>query len=395
MVADSPYDPSLVAVIAQEITWGEPICGYPEVSISRDSAATWQKVARPWGKRCVDIHAVIAWGPGPEGGTSRLWAANGEWIYGGMALSITYSDDLGASWASPYVQHFTKPWVGCVPIIAVDNSPLSPNFGVLYAAYNWLATPSSTSMSVLATRDGRKWFHAEAPPVGLRGAPYMWTFGERLAIGRDGSAYLSFYETDMKDWDVDNIFRQNTPGNIKRAGFATASINFGSDLKIDRAVWARSLNPSDRPIFNPGSESGLDVDDTGALLLAVGDKAYAGGSILVGISTDFGAKWSWRIVRVTGADSFKPSIAAWGGTVFLGWHTIDARQVVRTYFAFSYDGGRTFQGPRLVTAATFHLPKDDNDVGLRENAEFGNGLVYFTWGDARSGKAVYVAVIRP
>jgi len=395
MVADSPYDPTLVAVVYQNVLWTKPICGHPAIGISRDRGVTWTQATAPWGDRCVDIHAAVAWGPGPTGETSRLWAANGLWISAGMALSITYSDDLGVSWSTPYVQNFTKPWIGCVPIIAVDNSPLSPNFGVVYAAYNWLATPLSTSMSVLATRDGRTWVHSEVAPVRLTGAPYSWTFGERLALARDGSAYLSFYETDMRAWDVNDIFVQNTPGNIQRAGFATARIHLSDGLTTDPAVWALSLAPSDRPAFNPGLESGFDVSDDGDLWLAVNDRISAGGSIHVGSSKDGGDTWAWRGVGVSGADSFKPTIATADGKIFLGWHTMDRRGVIRTYYAFSYDGGASFQTPRLVTNTTFYLPGDFNDVGLRENAEFGDGLVYYTWGDARNGSAVYVAVFKP
>jgi hypothetical protein len=34
-------------------------------------------------------------------------------------------------------------------------------------------------------------------------------------------------------------------------------------------------------------------------------------------------------------------------------------------------------------------------VGLRENADFENGVVYWAYGDARSGLATYIAQIRP
>jgi hypothetical protein len=36
-----------------------------------------------------------------------------------------------------------------------------------------------------------------------------------------------------------------------------------------------------------------------------------------------------------------------------------------------------------------------NSVGLRENADFALGVVYYGYGDARSGIGVYLARIQP
>jgi hypothetical protein len=61
----------------------------------------------------------------------------------------------------------------------------------------------------------------------------------------------------------------------------------------------------------------------------------------------------------------------------------------------SYDDGVTYLPPTAMPGSYFYLPDQFNDTGLRENAEFMAGLAYYTWGDARSGVAVYMAVIRP
>jgi hypothetical protein len=86
-----------------------------------------------------------------------------------------------------------------------------------------------------------------------------------------------------------------------------------------------------------------------------------------------------------------------GQTVFVGWHAYDAAGQVSTYYTFSYDGGETFLPAALVSSATWKLSWETgpNGVGLRENAEFLNGVVYYAYGDARSGDAVYLAQIHP
>jgi hypothetical protein len=70
---------------------------------------------------------------------------------------------------------------------------------------------------------------------------------------------------------------------------------------------------------------------------------------------------------------------------------------VSTYYTFSYDGGLTFLPPTLVSASGWNRSWETgpNGVGLRENADFRDGVVYYAYGDARSGNAVYMAQIRP
>jgi hypothetical protein len=389
-------DPSVVAVIVQEIDWTR-ICSRPEISISRNGGITWSGTDLPFGSTCGDIHAVIAWGPGPTKGSARLYAADAVPVNGGLALAIVHSDDFGASWSSRYTQGFTKPWVGCFPVLAVDNSPGSPNYGTVYAAYNFLTGANTVSMSVLASKDGQNWVQTTVRAIGLAGYAFTWAFGERLAIATDGSIYISFYESDMHALDETHLFVQNTQGNIGRAGFVTAQVTFADGkLLAAPAKWAINVVPSDKAAWNPEDQSGLVVEPGGDLWLVVSDRpASAGGLIHVGSSDDGGASWFWTTLSVPSENSFRASLAVWQGKVFLAWHTQDARAHVRTYYTFSYDDGVTYLAPTAMPGSYFYLPEQFNDTGLRENAEFAGGVAYYTWGDARSGVAVYVAVIRP
>jgi hypothetical protein len=89
-------------------------------------------------------------------------------------------------------------------------------------------------------------------------------------------------------------------------------------------------------------------------------------------------------------------VAVSGRTVFIGWHAVDAAGRVRTYYSLSHDAGETFLPPALVTTVSWSLRAADvtNGVGLRENADFCNGVVYYAYGDARSQLGVYLAQIQ-
>jgi hypothetical protein len=393
-VSASPFDPKLVAVISQNISWSKN-CSIPAVAISRDAGATWKATKSPWGSVCQDMHAILAWGPGPAAGSSRLWAANATGVKGGVALSISHSDNEGVSWSPRYIEKFTPPWVGCYPAIAVDNSPSSPNFGAVYLAYNWLPNSKGIGISVIATRDGSSWVHTEVPAIGQPGYPYTWRFGNRLAVAPGGAAYVSFWENDMRYWDSNDMFNQGWSGNIGRTGYATARIHLGTTLTADPPVWAIDQVPAPSAAFDPGSQSSLAVSDSGELWMAVNDTTATGGTIRIGCSTDDGANWSWRTLDVPGKQSFKASIAMADGVVFVGWHAVGEDGLVGTYYTLSYDGGATFLPPHPVTQATYHEPVITNGTGLRENADFENGRIYYAWGDARDGLSTYVATIQP
>jgi hypothetical protein len=277
----------------------------------------------------------------------------------------------------------------------VDNSPASPNFGAVYLAYNWRPSYTGTAIVVIATRDGTHWVHVDVPPIGMDGYPSTWTFGNRVAVAPDGSAYVSFYEADLRYWNSDNMFNEGGAPNIGRTGFVTAHLHFGESLSADKAVWSVGLVPTPGAAFDPESQSGLAISDSGRIWLAVNDTVGTGGTVRIGNSTDEGLTWTWRSLDVPGSQGFKASIAAAGDRVFVGWHAMSKDGLVRTYYTLSYDGGATFLDPRPATTSTYREPRIVNGTGLRENATFENGLVFYAWGDNRSGVAAYVVTIQP
>jgi hypothetical protein len=447
-VAVSPFDPNLVAVVYQRLT-SSSYCGLDTgIRISHDGGRTWQNATgRPWNGtgRGPNYHGVVAWGPGPVAGSSRLWWADTtvpHCNYSAHSVSVSYSDNFGKSWSPLYVERRTPPWIGGYPDITVDCNRASPNFGVVYVVYNWLAdVHAGPGLAVLASADGgRSWQTTQVPRVGLSGYPAAWRIDYRVRTAPDGSAYVAFYEADMHAWNTHTPFASGGLLNVGRVGFAVAHIHYNRStrrLGADPAVWSITLahnvytvdgTPASGTVNllspDPRWQMGFDVDQsTGRVLLAVSDYAVnvaAGrphGVVKVGYCDD-GIHWQWLTLAALPNDiglpqsSFKPTLAAHNGVVFVGFHGLtdvtpgaSLRATVGTYFAVSYDDGAEFTAPARVTPARWYvkgLAADVNGVGLRERADFGpDGLVRFAYGDGRLAatypgrSAVYVALVDP
>jgi hypothetical protein len=446
-VAVSPFDPNLVALVYQRLT-SSSTCGLDTgIRISHDGGRTWQNApGRPWkgSGRGPNYHGVVAWGPGPKPGSSRLWWADTtvpHCDYGAHSVSVSYSDNYGKTWAPLYVERRTPPWIGGYPDITVDCNQASPNFGVVYVAYNWLADAvAGPGLAVLASADsGRTWQMTQVGRVGLTGYPAAWRIDYRVRTAPDGSAYVAFWEADMLHWNRFDPFASGGLVNVGRVGFAVAHLHYdrvARRLRSDKAVWAITLAHNAYTVIgkpasgttdllkpDPRWEMGFDVDQSnGRVLLAVSDYAavatpgHAHGIVRVG-HTDDGVAWHWLTLAALPNDAglpqsaFKPTLATRDGVVFVGFHgltdveKIARRSTVGTYFAISYDGGGEFTAPAPVTKARWYpigVAADDNGVGLRERADFGaDGIVRYAYGDGRLAlaypgrSAVYVALVDP
>lgn len=379
--AADPFRPGVVAVVSESVNWRSKSsgCSRPAVRVSSDSGRTWSGPSYPWGTGCQDIHALVAWGP-----DDRLWVGNAVASGGGVLMSVTHSDDMGKTWAKKFTEHFTRPWVGCFPTLTVDNWRDSPNFGTVYVAYNWLPNQYGPGVSVMASKDGSNWVHAEVPlgpaPAGY---PYAWRLGYRIEAAPDGTAYVSFYESSLKHWSSANIFNEGWGKNVGRRGYEISHVHFdGAKLVVDKPVFLVTTD-----IAETQFQSGLAVDDTGTPWLAVERKSKIRLVQVGGLVKDFGVS----------VYNFKPSLAISGRTIFLGWHVKDKSGKIWVYYTISYDGGTSFLPPAKVSNGSWKnsAAPDMNGVGLRENASFSNGVVYYAYGDARSGLAVYLAVIKP
>jgi len=424
-IAASPYDSNLIAVTHQRVTYNDS-CDLSGVRISTDGGRTYKEVSEePWYGGCPDFHGQVAWGPGPTPGSSRLWYVDAMILgKGKIAPGVTYSDDLGKTWAPMHIETRTPRWVGGFPDITVDNNQDSPNFGTAYVAYNYLESPHGPGLAVIASGDsGKTWAIVKVPAITLEGYPYDWRIGYRLKTAPDGSAYVSFYQSNLKFWSTDNIFSQGGSDNIGDLGFAVAHLHFNQSvtntppldtehvsykLTADPAEWMINL-PRKTNLnlpYDPEWQTGLDVDNLGRAWIAVSDN----GKIDIGHTDNTISSGNDRQETsprlsfcMEGQSCFKPSLAISGDMVFVGFHTL-AKGMVRTYYMISYDNGETFSTPQLATSYAWSWSSMSNlinNVGLRENATSGvdvNGdpVFFYAFGIGRKGQPnVDVVAINP
>lgn len=438
-VATHPTDPRRIAAVYLRRTRSST-CGIDTpVRISHDGGLTWKTAkGRPWAGsgRGPNIHAVIAWGPGPKPGSARLYWADMTapgCNYAKLAPSVAYSDDEGATWSKLYVERRTTTWIGGFPDITADRDPASPNNGAVYVAFNWpKSRTAGPGMRLIASADfGRTWrATVEIPPAPRTiGCAASWRIAYRVRTAPDGSVYVSGYQADLRHWDPERIFSKGGSGNICRFGFTVTRVLFDrarKTLTLGPTVVATRLGRSAQtvsgapavgtsgPIVDPQWCQGLDVDRaTGDVYLAVADFVASPGVgrphgvVRVGRSSDGGRTWTWRTlapVTLPGTvaaggglgSSYKPSLAVRDGVVFVGFHVITDRvaghaashhPVVGTYYAVSLDGGRTFAKPAPITSARWPaaaLERGVNGPGLRERADFtADGHVFYVYGDGR------------
>lgn len=434
IVATHPTDPMRIAAAYQRYRAIGGRCHLdPVVAVSHDGGATWRiSRGRPWAGsgRSPDHHAAIAWGPGPHAGSSRLyWTDMTVDRAGGHLASVAWSDDEGATWSLLYVERRTPPWIGGFPDITVDRDPFSPNYGVVYVAYNWLGDPSrGPGLHLLASADyGRTWRATEiAPAPAPRRFGDAFRIADRVRTAPDGAVYVSTYQADLRVWDNAHIFAKGGNANVARLGIVVTRVSFHRRMAafsagpsrvaivLPRDRYTVSAMPAngttDHLDIDPMWSQSLDVDPvTGRVFLAVGDyrprlsRAMPRGSIHVGHSDDGGHSWKWVTIPALSAvagrsqSSIKPSLTVAGGTVFVGFHSItdvpDGTSPLRhiptigTFYAVSFDGGASFDPPTTVSGATWNvaaLAGAPTGSGLRERAErTADGGVFFGYGDGR------------
>ncbi len=425
VVATHPSNPQRIAVVYQRYGAGLSI---PALRISHDGGMTWRDAtATPWAAsgRSPGIHAAIAWGPGPRPSSARLYWTDATIGANGLLLSVAWTDDEGASWSKLYVERRTPPWIGGFPDITVDRDPSSPNYGVVYVAYNWLAdAKKGPGLRVLASSDyGQTWRAAEvaAAPAPAR-YPAAWRIDYRVRTAPDGSLYVAFFQANLRTWDSRHIFWKGSLANVGRVGFAVARVELdrsNGTLAVRRARMAVTLARNAYTALDaatPGTidnltdptwSLGLDVDpSSGEVFLAVADYQPAArprGTVRVGRSTDHGLTWTWAVlpplrdVDGLAQSSYRPNIAAVDGRVFVGVRGITdvargtgvGRQIptIGEAYAVSLDGGRTFSAPSPISpdrwnAAT--LKPETNGPGLRERADRTvDGRFVYVYADGR------------
>jgi len=428
VVATHPTDPERIAVVYEHRGPGAACRLSPTVRISHDGGRTWRSTKRsPAGRsgRGVSLHAAIAWGPGPDGGSRLYWANMTVPRCGDtrFRLSTTFSDDEGATWSKLRVERRTPPWVGGFPEVAVDRDPASPDYGTVYVGYNWLARGArGPGFRLLASADfGETWRSTEiAPAPSPRGYRDWWRIAYRLRPTPDGGVYASWYQADLRRWDRTRILSKGGAANMGRLAVVVARVDFDPKANTFEVGPSRIATTVKETTFTLGGVSapgtagnirpdpmwlhGIDVDPaTGSLYVAVAGYGAAAddrpsGTIRVGRSDDGGKTWSFETLPAAPdanghrRSSIRPNLVAGPGYVLVTFRTLDdVRSGARigAAFAVSRDGGESWQIERVSKERwrAENLGGVVNGMGLRERAErLANGDVFWAYGDGRHAR---------
>ncbi len=428
VVATHPTDPDRIAVVYQHRGPGAACRLNPTVRISHDGGRTWHSTKRsPAGRsgRGVSLHAAIAWGPGPDGGSRLYWTNMTVPRCGDtrFSLSTTFSDDEGATWSKLRVERRTPPWIGGFPEIAVDRNPASPDYGMVYVGYNWLARGArGPGFRLLASADfGETWRWTEiAPAPAPRGYRDWWRIAYRLRPAPEGGVYASWYQADLRRWDRTRILSKGGPSNVGRLAVVVARVDFDARAKTFEVGPSRIATTVKETSFTIGGVSapgtrgnirpdpmwlhGIDIDHaTGRVYVAVAEYGPVTdhgprGTIRVGHSDDDGATWTFGVLpAVSGSggharSSIRPNLIAGPGYVVITFRTLDdvgSGARVGAAFAVSSDGGATWQ-IKPVSRERWraeNLGGVVNGMGLRERAErLANGEIFWAYGDGRRAR---------
>lgn len=426
VVATHPTDRDRIAVVYQHRGPGAACRLNPIIRISRDGGRSWRSTLRSPGAksgRGLSLHAAIAWGPGPSGGSRLYWTNMTTPGCGDprFSLSTAYSDDEGDSWSKVRVERRTRPWVGGFPEIAVDRDLESPDYGTVYVGYNWLPPGGrGPGFRLLASVDfGRTWLSTEiAPAPSPRGYGDWWRIGYRLRPAPNGGVYASWYQADLRRWDRTAILAKSGPRNVGRLGVAVAFVDLDRTTATFHVGPSRTAVTVRETVFTtsggsaPGTagnirpdpmwQHGVDVDPaTGRLYLAVAGYGAATddnprGTIRVGRSDDGGRTWAFSMLPAAlyvgghHQSNFKPNVVAGPGYLLVTFHTLDdvrARATVGNAYAISTDGGVTWRTPAPISRERWrasNLGGVVNGIGLRERAErLADGGVFWAYGDGR------------
>jgi hypothetical protein len=428
IVATHPTDPDRIAVSYHTYRSRSGSCStlVSGLRITDNGGATWHEAkGMPWAGtgRAPNWHAAIAWGPGPDPhGPARLYWADTTvpgCNYNQHRLSLAYSDDEGRTWSRMFTEHAHPPTLGGYPDITVDRNPDSPNYGVVYVAYNWFPNPSTPPrFTLLASRDfGRTWQGTQIPAVSAPAHyPFAYRIGYRIRTGPDGSIYAAFNQ--------DN--RTSPVGSHGRLGFGFTRVRYDrvtGRFKVRKPTMVRTVALNPYTIGSrsaPGSTDvqrlqvkwtyGLDVDQsTGKVYLALPDyvtspkPGTARGRIFIGSSSDAGKTWSWsrlpQLPKVNGRpqSAHKPTLAVQEGRVFVGVHGLvdlpygtsprAGKATVGNLYSVSTNGGKSFSTPVPISSKRWNLESladTSNRAGLRDRAEFlADGRVIYVYGDGR------------
>jgi hypothetical protein len=377
---------------------------------SEDKGATWQSKCTMWGvwddERTLQSPALAFDRHGVLLTVQPLyWAAPGGY------LRASRLDPQTHDWDGWYYVASTRYEQGVLlnNRVQVDASPASPRRGTVYASFTEDAWDRAQIRVARSANNGRHWDVADATPPAFGNE--MLDFSD-LAIGRDGSLYLSYLNCVGVNRDCH--------GQPARLRFVR-SVDGGLTWSKPTLLASTMLPPDPLPLHwlavygaLPGTQSTLSFTPAIAIDATEGphqDRLYSVMTtyrnerlqVLLTTSDDRGASWSPPRPVATGphaADQFMPAISvSRQGVVAVTW--MDQRRhpketAFRPLVAFSTDGGESFSAPAPLQREASQPEAIGDLSGIASHAWAGSRLkTIFLGPDANGATTARLGTAKP
>jgi hypothetical protein len=394
-----------------------PNVGTDGIYTSSDGGATWTNRGLLPGfsdypgdpdQLVSDGDPVLFWGPEPDGHGGFSYANGARAYYGGLAsynaaaaqgnqapelLTVSTSDDGGASWSDPTIAANGHGYrFNDKPDFWADRNPGSPYFGRVYATWTQFRDVPGNAEPVefaYSADGGKTWTRPNQLSIAQNRA-FGGRQGSIVRSGPDGTVYAI--------WEDSDVHGTKQVVAISHNGGTT----FSKPLTI--AYDHDIADPIPGANFRTDSFASAAVDQaSGEVYVAWSDRQAGLGQMVVSHSTTEGQTWSSPVAvgsASTGYAFFQGLDVAPNGRVDLGWQALNAidtstygtgNATVDAYYSESTDNGSTWSAPTKVTSVSSDpAASAQNDLQRQFWGDY-NTLVstdahaWFIYTDSRNG----------
>jgi len=363
-VAVDAANPARLAIAATD----HDVCGANIIHFTQDDGATWSHSCTMWGvwddegpveapvvafDKQGELIAVQSFYWGSDGGTVR-------------ASRSTDGGQTWDGWSTVASSLYYRGWVRSTQL-KIDGSPASPYRGRMYASFTDDAGNKARIRVASSDDSGHNWAPVNVTPLATGNE--MLDFSD-LAIGRDGSLYLSYLscfgadrsrDRDCHDQPAELRFVRSTDGGqswSKPAALAQTMLPPGRALTDFQWMHSYGALPGTKaavsftPVIAVDPSEGPHRNRLYMVMTTYAEKRL---QVLLITSDDQGASWSAPRPMATGplgADQFMPWISvSRQGVLAVTWMDQRKHPQLPDYqpmVAFSSDGGDTFSAPEVL-----------------------------------------------
>jgi BNR/Asp-box repeat protein len=384
--------------------------GYTDTGTSVAPSAGALATSAPAGSLVSDGDPVIVFGPKPGANGTFSWANGTRAYYESLAsyssagrpgnqlaeqISVSISDDYGASWYDPIIVAQSNGNVfNDKNDIWADRNPNSPFFGRLYATYTEFRSVPSTSEPVIvvySTDGGLTWSKQNQVSSAYNNRNRGGRQGSVVRTGPDGTVYVIFEDSDNKLGSQQVLVVSHDGG-----------VSFSKKISIATLTDLAAAIPGSNFRTDSFASAGVDQNN-GAVYVSWSDATSGSGRIKVARGTNGGTTWSAPVTVSTASQGYafyQGLDVAPNGRIDVGYQALKTTDpstygtgnaTINSYYVSSSNGGTTWSTPLKVSSAgSDPAASAQNNLELQFWGDYNtvastNATVLFIYTDSRNG----------